>query len=109
MRYLQRLSSALSTIHYLLATLSVLVIADGLITQAVVGQDLAREGNPIMQPIVGDDSFLVVKVLGAIVCSLLLLDIYKRWAKLALISTSCFVIFYGAIVVWNLCAFAVSS
>ena len=89
----------------LLITLISLVIADGLITQFLVKEGLAREGNPFLQSIVGEHTFLIVKVLGAFVCAYLLWDIYKRWAKLALISTSCLVLCYGAIVIWNLSVF----
>ncbi len=93
---------------YLLAVMTVLVIADGFITQFLVKGGIATEGNPIMRPLVDDFTFIIVKVLGAIVCSIILWDIYKRRAKLALISTSCIAGCYAIIVIWNLHLFFVT-
>ena len=93
---------------YLLAAMMGLVIADGLITQFLVDGGIATEGNPIMRPLVDDIWFIIVKALGAILCSLILWDIYKRRAKLALISTSCIAGCYGIIVIWNLHLFFVT-
>ena len=90
---------------YLLGLLASFVVADGLLTYFLVGGGLAREGNPFLAPIVGETNFLVLKVVGAILCVLILWDIYRRFPKLALISTSCFVAAYGAIVLWNLSIF----
>mgnify|MGYP006910657607 CR=1 FL=1 len=44
----------------------------------------------------------MIKVVGAFLCALILWDIYKHWPRLALVSTSCFVVLYGGIVLWNL-------
>ncbi len=93
---------------YLLGLLAGFVISDGLLTHFLVGNGLAREGNPFLVPIVGGDTFLVLKVVGAILSVLILWDIYRRFPKLALISTSCFVVVYGAIVTWNLSLFFVT-
>ena len=90
---------------YLLGLLAGFVISDGLLTYFLVKHGLAREGNPFLVRIVGEDIFLVLKVVGAILCVLILWDIYRRFPKLALISTSCFVVVYGAIVIWNLSIF----
>ena len=91
---------------YLLGLLAGFVVADGILTRFLVGNGLAREGNPLLVPIVGESNFLVLKVVGAILCVLLLWDIYRRLPRLAVISTSCFVVFYAAIVFWNLSFFA---
>ncbi|MDD5095349.1 MAG: DUF5658 family protein [Dehalococcoidia bacterium] len=93
----------------LLAALTILVIADGIVTQFLVGRGFAREGNPFMEPLVGENFFLLVKIVGAAVCAYLLWDIYKRWAKLALISTSCLVVCYGAIVTWNVSTYFIAN
>lgn len=100
---------SISLMKWLLAALTILVIADGLITQFVVGAGIASEGNPIMQPIVDSSTFLFAKVVGALVCAFLLWDIFRRWAKLALISTSFLVVCYLAIVIWNLFVFFTAS
>ena len=87
---------------YLLGFLIVFVIADGLITNFLVNGGMAREANPFLQPIVGDIGFIILKAAGVLLCAVILWDIYKRYAKVALISTWCFVVFYGAIIIWNL-------
>ena len=93
---------------YLLGLLAGFVVSDGLLSYFLVRQGLAREGNPFLLLIVGEDYFLVLKVVGAILSVLILLDIYRRSPRLALISTSCFVVIYGAIVIWNLSLFLVA-
>ena len=92
---------------YLLSLMVVFVISDGLITNFLVGNGLAREGNPLLQPLVGDIGFLILKVVGALLCALILWDVSRRYRKVALISTSCFVVFYAGIVLWNLSLFAI--
>ena len=87
---------------YLLGLLVLFVIADGLLTHFLITNGIAREGNPFLQPIVGKTGFIVLKVVGAFLCALILWDIYRRYSRLALISTSFFVVSYGAIVLWNL-------
>ena len=86
---------------YLLGLLIVFVISDGLLTQLLIKGGLAREGNPFLQPIVGEVGFIVLKVVGVLLCALILWDIYKRLPRVALVSTWCFVIGYGVIVLWN--------
>ncbi len=87
--------------RYLLGLLVILVVADGLLTRFLVDGGLAREGNPLLQSFVGENGFIILKAVGALLCALILWDIYRRYPKLALISTSCFVVFYSGILVWN--------
>ena len=93
---------------YLLALLVIFEISDGVLTHFLIEGGIAREGNPFLQPLVGEAGFLILKVVGVLLCALILWDIYKRYPKVALISTSCFVAIYGVIVLWNLSLFAVS-
>ncbi len=90
---------------YLLGLLIVFEISDGVITHFLVRNGLAREGNPFLMPLVGEANFLILKVVGVLVCALILWDIYKRLPRVALISTSFFVVFYAVIVLWNLSFF----
>ena len=94
--------------RYLLGTLIALVVSDGLISHFLVKRGLGREGNPLLETLVGEGNFLVIKVLGVLLCALILWDIYKHFPKLALISTSCFVVFYAAVVSWNLGVFLIA-
>ena len=90
---------------YLLSALIVLVVSDGLISHFLVRSGLGWEGNPFLQTWVGREAFLVIKVFGVLLCALILWDMYKRWSKLALISTSCFIVIHAGIVLWNLSVF----
>jgi len=91
---------------YLLGLLIIFVISDGVVTKILIESGLAREGNPFLQPIVGKAGFLVLKTVGVLLCAVILWDIYRRFPKVALIATWCFVVFYGVIVLWNLSLFA---
>ena len=93
---------------YLLGFLIVFVISDGLLTNFLVNGGLAREGNPFLQPLVGDIGFIILKAAGVLLCAVILWDIYKRFPRVALISTWCFVVFYGVIVIWNLSLVAIN-
>ena len=87
---------------WILATLVVLIVWDGLISQFLVTSGLAREGNPFLVNLVGGGHFLLIKVAGALLCALLLWDIHRHRPRMAVISSICFVVFYTGIVLWNL-------
>ena len=90
---------------YLLGLLILFEISDGVLTHFLVKSGLGRELNPFLQPLVGEANFLVLKVVGVLLCALILWDIYKRFPRVALVFTSCFVVFYAGIVLWNLSLF----
>lgn len=90
---------------YLLGLLVGFEILDGVLSHFLIRSGLGREGNPFLQPIVGEVNFLILKVVGGLICALILWDIHKRLPRVALITTSCFVVFYAAIVSWNLGVF----
>jgi hypothetical protein len=87
--------------RYLLSTLIALVISDGLISIFLVRHGLGREGNPLLESLVGEPNFMVIKVVGALLCAIIMWDIYKRQPKIAMISTTCFVVLYAGILFWN--------
>ena len=86
---------------YLLGLLIVFVVLDGFITQLLVESGIAREGNPFLQPIVGEVGFIVLKVVGALVCAFILWDIHRHFPRVAVVATWAAVIGYGGIVLWN--------
>lgn len=86
----------------LLGTLIALVVSDGIITNYLISSRLGREGNPFLQTWVGNEGFLTLKILGVLLCALILWDISNRQPKLATISSVCFVVIYSGIVIWNL-------
>ena len=86
---------------YLLGLLVVFVVLDGLLTRFLIDGGLGRESNPLLQPLVGENGFIILKAVGALVCAFILWDVYRHFPKVALIATWCFVIAYGIIVLWN--------
>lgn len=86
----------------LLILLGGLEISDGIITQFAVGNGLAQEGNPLMASIAMEGNFLSLKIIGALFSVLILWGISKRFPVVVLRATSSIVIFYGAVMTWNL-------
>ena len=86
----------------LLGTLIALVVSDGIITNYLISSRLGREGNPFLQTWVGGEGFLTLKILGVLLCALILWDISRRQPKLATISSAFFILIYSGIVIWNL-------
>jgi len=93
----------------LLGTLFALVVADGLISNFLVTHGLAREWNPYLQTLVIDDNFLLIKVAGVLLCTLILWDIYKKQPQIAMIGTLYIVALYTLIVYWNLGVFFIAQ
>ncbi len=89
-------------LKYLLGALILLNVADGLLTDRIIKLEVGSESNPFLLGIVGEPSFIILKVAGVLLCALILWDINRRHPRLALIATSCFVAIYGGIVLWNL-------
>jgi len=90
------------SMKYLLGVLILLVVADGVITELLVKSGIAREGNPLLVPFIGDIGFLVLKVAGALLCALILRDISRRHMRLARVVTIGGIVFYATIILWNL-------
>ena len=86
---------------YLLVVTVAFVILDGLLTELLLDGGLAWESNPFLQGWVGDAGFMVLKILGALLCAFILWDVYKRFPRVALVTTWIAVVGYGIIVVWN--------
>jgi hypothetical protein len=87
---------------YVLVALCSLEIADAAVTNWAVTNRLAQEWNPLLGSLAGDWQFLLLKVVGAIVCALALWTTYRRFPRIALMGANCVVIFYGIVLTWNL-------
>jgi len=101
--------SPLRQIKYLLGVLFTLVVADGVLSNFLIAEGLAREWNPFLQTLVGEESFLLIKVTGALLSILILWDVYKKWPRVAINSVICVVILYTGIVYWNILTFLVGQ
>jgi hypothetical protein len=86
---------------YLLGFLVALVILDGVLTRFLIDGGLARESNPFLQPIVGETGFLVLKIVGALLCAFILWDVYRHYPRVGITAAWAAVIGYSGIVLWN--------
>ena len=86
---------------YLLGVLVGLVTLDGVLTEFLVGKGTAREANPLLQPLVGDIGFMILKVAGALLCAFILWDVHRRFPRVGRIATWIAVAGYAVIVLWN--------
>lgn len=99
---------AIHGMRYLLIALVALVVSDGVISHFLVAGGLGWEWNPLLRTLVGKEYFLVIKLLAALLSALILWDVYRKWPKLGLISTSCLVLVYTGMVLWNLSLFFIA-
>jgi hypothetical protein len=86
---------------YLLVALVSFIILDGLLTQYLVPSGKVKEANPFIEPLVGQTGFMVLKIVGALICAVILWDVYRRFPRLGLIATWIAVVGCGALVLWN--------
>jgi hypothetical protein len=76
-------------------------IWDGLMTHIFVNNGLVQEANPLMSSLVSGGNFLLLKVIGVLLCLPILWLVYKYFPRLALTSTVSLVVLYAAILAWN--------
>jgi hypothetical protein len=104
---LKMISTGKRKMKYLLGALIGLVILDGVLTELLVSTGVAREANPLLQPLVGDVGFMALKVVGALLCAFILWDVHRHFPRVGLIATSVAVTGYALIVVWNTSLFLI--
>jgi len=93
----------------LLGTMFALVVADGLISNFLVAHGIGQEWNPFLQILVSQETFLPIKVAGALLSALILRNIYRKRPQMALIASVCIVALYTLIVHWNLGIFFIAQ
>jgi hypothetical protein len=86
---------------YLLIVLVSLVVLDGLLTEYLTDGGRVREANPFLEPLVGQTGFMILKIVGALLCAFILWDVYRRFPRVAVVATWIAVVGYGIIVIWN--------
>ncbi len=94
---------------YVLCTLFWAIVADGMLSEFIVSRNLGREWNPLLKTLIGGEQFMLIKVCGALLVMILIWNIYRKRPGMAAISSLCSLVFYTAIVYWNLFTLAVSS
>jgi hypothetical protein len=96
------------TIKRLLIAMVVFVILDGVLTEYLIASGGVWEANAFLAPLVGRTGFMLLKVFGALICALILWDIYTRNQKLATVAAWIAAVGYGVIVVWNTSLFFIT-
>lgn len=97
------------TARYTLYTLFCVIVADGLITQFLVAGEHGSEANPFLRAWVGQGWFLLIKVSGAFLATLLLWINYNRKPRPVYAITVTFLVFYTVVVLWNLSVYFLTS
>ncbi len=95
--------------RFILYVLFGLIVADGILSDFLVSHNMGWEWNPLLKSMVAGEHFMLVKVCGAILVITLMWNIYRKRPYMAVISSLCSLVFYTAIIYWNLFALAVSS
>lgn len=87
---------------YVLTGMCALEIIDGGLTWWAVNAGVVREGNVLVATWAGDWIFVVLKVLGSLICALALWMLHKHFPKTAMLSANSVIAMYIAILAWNL-------
>jgi len=94
-----------SQMRYMLYLLLGLVVADGILSNFLVLQNMGFELNPFLKDLVGGEYLLSLKACGALLAIAMLWGIYQRLPRVAVICSLSFVVFYTAVLYWNTFAF----
>jgi hypothetical protein len=76
-------------------------LLDAIATQRLVTHGLVVEGNPMMAPLIPAGHFVLVRILGILICGVVLWLLYKRFPRVALTALMGVIFIYTAILVWN--------
>jgi hypothetical protein len=95
--------------RYLLILLVGLVVADGLISNFIVQNGLGKEGNPFIQNIVGQSSFVFIKLVGAFISAIILWRVIRKHTRLGLVSIIFYIVVYTTILWLNLMTWFIAS
>jgi len=85
----------------LLVVLVLLNIADALITQFIVLSGFGFEGNSVMASWINHGQFVPLKASAAILIAFILWELYRRIPKPTMFAIVTAVVFYTAVVGWN--------
>jgi hypothetical protein len=91
-------------VKYALCALFAAIVADGLLTQFLVTGGFGPETNPLLQSLVGTESFLPIKISGGFLATSFLWIKYNAAPKRVHTVIVVALVFYTAIVYWNLFA-----
>jgi len=95
--------------RFMLYSLFSLIVADGILSDFLVTQNLGREWNPFLKTLVGSEQLLLIKVCGALLVIIIMWNMYKKRPGMAVISSLCFLVLYTGIIYWNLFSFVLTG
>ncbi|MDD5288572.1 MAG: DUF5658 family protein [Dehalococcoidales bacterium] len=79
-----------------------LQVFDGLMTHQLAGNGLVQESNQLLTSAISGGNFFFLKIVGASFSCVALWYLYRRFRVLALATISTVIVFYGAVIIWNL-------
>jgi len=97
------------TVRYTLYVLFGIIVADGLLSQFLVTGGYGSEINPFLMSLVGQESFLGIKISGAFLATLMLWIKYNASPRLVYTITVVALGLYTTIVYWNLFVFVLTA
>ena len=86
---------------FALLLMAQLQLWDGVITQVFVSNGIAREFNPLVINSVNQGSFLVIKIVGLLLCVFCLWLVGRKFPRLATAIAAVIAVFYTAVLSWN--------
>ena len=90
------------TVRWALCALFCTIVAEGLLTQFLVTGGYGLEINPLLANLIGERSFLAIKIAGGFLVTLLLWVKYSAEPRPVYRITAAALTFYTAILYWNL-------
>lgn len=87
--------------NYLLGLMSGLQICDGIMTDLMVRGNVVQEANKLIEPLVKEGDFLLLKLVGATACVIILKMLSRRFRRAAFITGLISAIFYSVVLGWN--------
>ncbi len=84
-----------------LALMAFFFTTDAIATQFCVSHGYAQEGNSLAAGLVAHGQFVWLKCLGLIACLVLLGQLYKRFPRLATVTSLSAALFYVGVLLWN--------
>lgn len=87
--------------NYLLVFMGGLQVSDGVMTDILVKANAVNEGNMLVRPLLENGNYVIIKIIGALLCIAALKLISKRFRRAALFTGVAAAAFYLAVLGWN--------
>jgi len=88
-------------LKFVLGLLFLLIVVDGILTNLLLERGVALEWNPFLKQVAGKGMLVALKVVGGLVCAVVIWDIHRHSPRLGTIVVCIGTGAYLAIVLWN--------